>query len=105
MAPPFHYTDFDSDPVGVDPTKGRFGEVSIETCRHCGAKWLRYFVEHEGFSESGRWYRGLVTDEQARSVTPEGALAVLEALPWHFYGGSYFRTTGRKGSGPVLLDR
>jgi hypothetical protein len=104
MTPPFDYRDFESERVGVDETKGRHGEVSIETCRHCGAKWLHYLVEYEAFSESGRWYRGLATPEMLRSLRPDGAVALLEGLPWHFYGGSYFRTRGRRGSGPVLVD-
>ena len=28
--------------VGVDTQEGRFGEVSIWTCRHCGRPWLHY---------------------------------------------------------------
>ena len=103
-APPFDFLDYDSELLGVDETNGRFGEVSVETCKACGAKWLRYFVEYEAFSESGRWYRGLVTAESLRSLTPELAVALLESLPWYFYGGSYFRTTGRKGLGRVFVD-
>jgi hypothetical protein len=102
--PPFHYTDFDSAVIGVDETNGRFGEVSIETCRRCGSKWLRYFAEFEGFTKSGRWYRGLLSEDAARSVTPETAVAVLEALEWRFVGGSYFESSGFKSSGSVFVD-
>jgi hypothetical protein len=41
MTPPFAHTDFDSKPIGVDTHKGRFGDVSIETCKECGANWQR----------------------------------------------------------------
>ena len=102
--PPFDYRDFQSTPVGIDETNGRFAEVSIETCRHCGTKWLRYLVEYEAFSESGRWYRGRLTAEMEQALTPERAVAMLESLTWHFYGGSYFRTTGQKGVGPLCVD-
>lgn len=101
MVPPFDYGDYVSLSLGVDKTDGRFAEVSVETCKACGRHWLRYFVENEAFSESGRWYRGLVGAEVARSVQPEQAPAVLEGLPWYFYGGSFFRSTGRRGSGPL----
>ena len=104
MMPPFHYTDFESEFVGVDKTNGRFGEVSIETCKTCGSKWLRYFVAYEAFTASGRWYRGLLSQKILNSLTPEGAVEALAGLPWHFYGGSYFETTGRKGVGPIFVD-
>ena len=104
MTPPFDYRDFESESLGVDETNGRFGEVSVETCKACGAKWLRYFVEYEAFSRSGRWYRGLVSPDVLRGLKPERVPGVLSGLPWYFYGGSYFDTTGRRGSGPLLID-
>jgi len=104
MTPPFHYTDFESEALGIDETNNRFGEVSIETCRACGSKWLRYFVEYEAFTASGRWYKGLLPREKVDSVTPESAVEILSSLPWHFYGGSYFETTGRRGTGPISVD-
>ncbi len=104
MTPPFDHRDFDSVALGVDETDGRFGEVSIETCRLCGRKWLRYLVEYEAFSRSGRWYRGLVTDEIARTVRPESAVDILQSLAWRFAGGDYFESTGFKSTGPVIVD-
>jgi hypothetical protein len=104
MKPPFHYADFDSMEIGVDETNGRFGEVSIKSCRRCKRKWLHYHIEYQAFSESGRWYRGLLSDEVAKSVTPATAVGILEDLDWHFYGGSYFKTKGRKGSGQISVD-
>ena len=104
MKPPFHYLNFDSLKIGIDEKKGRFGEVTIHVCKRCQWKWLRYFVEYESFSGSGRWYRGLVSDEVASKVTPETAIEILKNLDWHFYGGSYFGTAGQKGSGPIFVD-
>jgi hypothetical protein len=104
MTPPFHYLDFDSETLGIDETNGRFGEVSVQTCKACGRKWLHYLVEYEAFSKSGRWFHGLVSVEVLRSLRPESAVALLESLLWYFYGGSYFGTTGRKGSGRVRVD-
>ena len=102
--PPFDYRDYESVPVGIDKTHGRFAEVTIEICRQCGAKWLRYLVEYEAFSESGRWYRGRLTPAMEQSLTPERAVALLEGMTGYFYGGSYFRTTGRAGAGPLRVD-
>ena len=102
MTPPFYYIDYETTPLGVDMTKGRHGEVTVETCRACGSLWLRYFIEWEWLSESGRWFRGLVTPEMIESLKPEDAPELLASLPWYFYGGSYFRTLGRKGSGLIV---
>ena len=41
MTPPFDARDYDTEFLGVDETNGRFGEVSVETCKACGAGWLR----------------------------------------------------------------
>jgi len=104
MKPTFHDTDFDSEFVGVDKTNGRFGQVSIETCKTCGSKWLRYFVEYEAYTASGRWYRGLMSQKLIKSLTPATAVKTIADLPWHFYGGSYFETSGRKGVGSIFVD-
>ena len=46
----------------MDETDNRYGDVELHVCRQCGTHWLRYFVEHEAFSRSGRWYYGLLPD-------------------------------------------
>jgi len=104
MTPPFNYQDFDSAQVGVDETNGRFGQVSIETCKVCGRKWLCYRVEYEAISKSGRWYRGLVSEEIAPTVRPETAVQILQSLEWRLAGGSYFESTGFKSAGPVIVN-
>lgn len=102
--PPWNHGNFTSRVVGVDETKGRYGEVIINTCKACGRKWLHYAVEYEAFSQSGRWYRGVVSEEQAESVTPESAVAILESLDWHLYGGCFFGHAGKRGNGRVDID-
>jgi len=104
MKPPFNYQDFDSKEIGIDKTKGRFGRVSVETCKKCGANWLQYSVEYEAFPKSGRWYRGLIWPARATAVKPETALRELEELEWYFAGGSYFNSTGFKASGWPVVD-
>jgi len=103
MRPPFHYSDFQSVALGVDSTDGRFGDVSFEQCKHCQSIWLRYFMEIEAYEKSGRWYRGLIESEQRAGINPTNALSHLENLKWYFYGGSYFGTSGKKGSGKIIL--
>ncbi|MEM1309320.1 MAG: hypothetical protein AAGF98_07445 [Cyanobacteria bacterium P01_H01_bin.153] len=104
MTPPFHYTHFDSQYLGVDETNGRYGDVSIETCKACGSKWIHYLVEYEAFSSSGRWYRALASAETLEMAIPQNAVDLLSASPWHFFGGSYFHSTGQRGTGPINVD-
>ncbi|MDP3676347.1 MAG: hypothetical protein Q8R44_14840 [Novosphingobium sp.] len=101
MNPPFNHADFKTTRIGVDEAGGRFAEVSIERCRRCGQRWLRYFFEIEGLSRSGRWYRGAISREQAKQATPANGLTTLSGLGWHFYGGSYFDTAGGRSSVPL----
>jgi hypothetical protein len=73
--------------VGVDSD---YGEVSVIRCKRCGRFWLRYFVEYEYLTASGRWFRGVITPEIAATMEPESAKEVLEGLDWYFRGGSAF---------------
>jgi hypothetical protein len=90
--------------VGVDETHGRYGEVTIRECRQCGRWWLHYAVEYEAFTGSGRYFMGLIRPRVARSLAPDEAVAYLERLRWHLYGGSYY--DGRKGRsrGEIQVD-
>lgn len=56
---------------------------------------MHYYVEFESFPKSGRWFRGLISDEILPLVEPETALTVLEKLEWYFYGGSFFGGRGK----------
>jgi hypothetical protein len=99
--PGARYDLFERTFIGVDPADGRYADVAIEHCRPCQRDWLSISVEHEAVSRSGRWARGIITPEQARSVTPETAIELLHGLDWYTFGGSYFDgQTGRK-SGPM----
>lgn len=104
LRPPFDTRDFHCAEVGIDDTNGRFGRVTLETCRRCGALWLVYQVEYEGFSGSGRWFRGLLAPEDRSAITPRGAVAYLEGLHWYFAGGSYFGSPGAVSRGRVPVD-
>ncbi len=91
-------------PVGIDTTHQRFGDVSLWTCQQCGTRWLHYLVEYEAFTASGRWFRGLILSAPRETPIPSAAIAYLEGLPWYFLGGSYFGSTGMRGAGKIQAD-
>jgi hypothetical protein len=106
MQPPFYTTTFeDYKIIGTDMTLGRFGYVNIIKCNKCSNLWLHYMVEYESYSNSGRWFRGFIKEEEMADITPENAVDFLNKLDWYFYGGSYFRLTiGKTGKGNVCVD-
>ncbi len=81
-----------------------FGEVSIQLATECGHYWLRYYYVVEAFTASGRFYLGLITAEQAATLIATEAKNILEALPWYYYGGSFFGGRSGKTSGLILLN-
>jgi hypothetical protein len=101
---PIDYSNFTSSYLGVDHTNGRYADISVEQCKLCNRKWLRYFVEYESFSKSGRWYLGIISDEDLLEMTPENSIAYIENLDWYFYGGSYFSSVGAIGKGKAIVD-
>lgn len=103
LHPPFDFRQFESQNVGVDAQMGRFGQVTVASCRQCGRLWLCYLLENEGFSRSGRWYRGQIEPALLPQITAENAVGLLQQLPWYFYGGSYFNSAGRKGYPPLHI--
>ena len=90
--------------VGIDKTKGRYGEVKILRCKICGALWLKYFVEYEAFRASGRYFMGLIAEGQARDIKPEEAVDYLRSLDWYLYGGSFFKDQGRAEDHDIYVD-
>ncbi len=104
FSPEFDYQDYVSTPLGLDMTNQRYAEVSVKICRYCGTRWLHYLVEYEGFSGSGRWFRGVLAEQDQAAITPQNAAAYLEGLEWHFCGGSYFRSRGQRCTGKIQAD-
>jgi hypothetical protein len=90
--------------IGVDETNGRYGDVTLKQCKHCGRYWLHYLVEYEAFTGSGRYYMGLITPEAAKGLKPEDAVEYLNSLEWHLYGGAYFGGRKGKSTGAVWVD-
>ncbi len=102
--PPVNCCDYDISFLGIDPTNGRFADVTIERCTHCGNLWINYLVEFEAFSGSGRWYRGILSEEAQKIITPETVVDYLEKLEWYIFGGTYFDSTGMVSKGKVIVD-
>jgi len=101
--PPIHHSDYEISFLGVDKTNGRFAEVTIEKCKHCGTEWINYLVENEAFTRSGRWYRGILENGQGK-IKPENVETYLENLDWYIFGGSYFNSTGKTGKGTLVVN-
>lgn len=95
------FSEFETRDVGCDETEGRFADVTLNRCRTCGRLWLRYLVEYEAFSRSGRWARGLIDEATAAAITPQAAVAHLDSLDRYLYGGSYFDGVSGWRSGPM----
>ena len=87
---------------GVDETWGRFADVTISRCRRCGQHWVKYQLEYEAFSRSGRWARGKIDADLAATIAVEEVAEHINALPAYIAGGSYFGSTGqiRRGRMP-----
>ena len=87
--------EFEEKDLGTDRY---YADISLRTCKGCGRRWLHYHYENEAFTASGRWYRGLVPDDQVESVSAEGAKEFLGKLDWYLCGGSFygkvFKTSG-----------
>ncbi|WP_299182172.1 hypothetical protein [uncultured Chryseobacterium sp.] len=103
-APNSDYTEYRSSELGIDEANGRHAEVSIQQCKLCQRIWVFYSVEFEGFSQSGRWYKGIVSKKDRPNITPQNAVEFLESLEWYVYGGSYFKGTGIFGHGKLNVD-
>jgi hypothetical protein len=86
--------------LGCDETSGRFADVTLRRCSRCNRLWLRYAVEYEAFTASGRWAEAPIADDDAAAITPESAAAFLDQAEFAIVGGSYYGHAGRRGRGP-----
>ncbi len=97
----FDYRALETVELGQD---SHYAESSLKRCKLCGIVWLRYFHENEGFSRSGQWYCGAVTEEQARCATPETTADILAQLPDGYWcGGSFFDGRVHRSSGKIRI--
>jgi hypothetical protein len=89
--------------LGVDTRHSSYGEVDLWVCKICERNWLRFFLEMEAFTASGRWYLGRITPDMAERINAELAVPYLERLPWYWRGGSFFDGVVSKASGKLVL--
>lgn len=61
-------------------------------------------MEYEAFSRSGRWARGLISESDMQTITPQTAVAHLNGLEWYLYGGSYFDGISGRRTGPMRWE-
>ena len=95
----FHPAKLESVFLGTDD---RYAEISVDRCTDCGRNWLRYQLEVEHLSRSGRWYRGLIGPEVAFSH--RNAQQILEQLRDYWAGGSHFDGRVHLRSGALDVD-
>ena len=91
----------DISAIGYERTDSVVRHVDLCQCRLCGSSWLKFRLEDESSPGWNRWYRGFIDAEEATELDFATALEFLAGLPWHFYGGAYYRSTGERSSGPV----
>lgn len=89
--------DLERREAGVDD---RYGEVTVFRCTRCGRCWLRYFIEYEYLSASGRWFEGEISPAVAASLTANDAVGVFATMESYLRGGSAF-TAVRRTTGPL----
>ncbi len=91
--------------VGSRSSEGIYVTLDLWCCRECATMWLRYTSEDENRPGWGKWYRGLIADEDidVDGLTIEKALGVMARWEWHMYGGAYYRTSGERSVGPVTF--
>ena len=89
--------------IGRDDTGGRFADVSLLRCSRCRRLWLRYAVEYEAYSRSGRWAAAPIDQTAAVTMTPEVAAPFLDRAELCIVGGVLLRPPRAQGSRPVSL--
>jgi hypothetical protein len=82
--------------LGRDETEGRFADVELIRCARCRQLWLRYQVEYEAFSRSGRWAETPIDEKSAATMTATGAHRYIQAAPWRIIGGSFYGHAGKR---------
>ena len=98
LKPEYDHAAYESRYLGMD--RRYYGDVHVQVCRRCARIWLHYHYENEAFSESGRWYRGLISQKTLDVLTAENALEILSKLDWHYCGGSWYGGKVIRSSGP-----
>jgi len=88
-SPPFDYRDYEIIDLGMTSD---YADISIEVCKKCGVRWLKYLIEEEHISKSGRWWRARL---ELPVIDKEAAKEYIESQKSCFTGGSYFGHSGK----------
>ena len=99
MKPPFFYLDFDSIDIGEDG----LGEITIDSCKRCGIKWIKYLIEEPQLTKSGRWWRALIGKNEENKISVNTSKSYIENQGWCFIGGSYFDGEVHKKERPICI--
>lgn len=98
--PPFYYLDYNSIYLGTDDN---YADITIDTCKNCGKKWLKYLIEEEHYTKSGRWWRAPIDSSIVNILTAENSKELIESLDWCFVGGSYYDGNIHKEERPIKV--
>ncbi len=94
---------FELTEVWSERADGFNERVDLCRCLTCDRYWLRYSLVEESNPSFGYWFRGAMEPAEAIDLTGYRALALLGALPWHFFGGPYYRSSGEYANGPAPI--
>ncbi|MBN2835218.1 MAG: hypothetical protein JXR48_09655 [Candidatus Delongbacteria bacterium] len=97
--PPFHYLDYDIVVLG----ENNLGEATLQTCKKCGAIWLKFLIEEPHYTNSGRWWRVQVSPNEMVSLTIDSAINYIEIQSECFVGGSFYKQGIHKKYKPICV--
>ena len=98
--PPFRFSDYETVELGED---SRGAEVSLSTCKSCGACWLKYFIDEPHYPRSGRWWRVGIAAGDASAMSAATARDYVQRSPGGFAGGSFFDSPGHAIVAPITV--
>jgi len=98
-SPSFDYRDYEITDLGMD---SNYADISISICKKCGSRWLKYLIEEEYYSKSGRWWRVKL---DLPKIDTEAAKEYIENQTSCFIGGSYFGHGGQLFDGGAIKIR
>jgi hypothetical protein len=73
--PPFHYESFNTSSLGEDALGA---EITIDSCKTCGQLWLKLLIDEPHYSKSGRWWRVVLSAENAETLAARDVRQYIE---------------------------
>jgi hypothetical protein len=98
--PPFNYQNYTELYGGYDK---KHGHISVSECKKCKTRWLKYLIEEEWQTSSGRWWR-VKLDTSSISIEIEDARQFIEQQTEGFFGGSFFGHAGKALKGKIRIQ-